>query len=149
MTYSCDVFQMSVNPTYSFGMTANTLKLQKNQYTHTYGFNADAQLTLPFGLSLSTDLSFDRSTGFTNDSWLWNAEASYSILRDKSLTFSVRAYDLLGMKKNVSRSISANQIVDSRYNDLTRYVMFSVSYTFNTMKNKKRTQEMPGGGRPF
>lgn len=76
----------------------------------------------------------------------------------------MRAYDLLGMKKNVSRSISANQIVDSRYNDLTRYVMFSVSYTFNTMKNKKRTQEMPadfdghpgpppgregrGGGRP-
>ena len=49
------------------------------------------------------------------------------------------------MKKNVSRSISANQIVDSRYNDLTRYVMFSVSYTFNTMKNKKRAQEMPAG----
>ena len=149
VTYSCDVFQMSVNPTYSFGMTTNTLKQQKNQYTHTYGFNADAQLTLPFGLSLSTDLSFDRSTGYTagfdNDSWLWNAQASYSILKDKSLTFTVRAYDLLGMKKNVSRSISANQIVDSRYNDLTRYVMFSVSYTFNTMKNKKRAQEMPAG----
>lgn len=162
ITFQCDVFQMSVNPTYSFGMTTNTLRDQKNRYTNTYGFYTDATLTLPFGLSVGTDLSFDRSTGFSagfdNDSWLWNASISYSTLRDKSLTFTVRGYDLLQMKKNVSRSISANQIVDSRYNDLTRYVMFSVSYTFNTMKNRKRGGELgpdgpgrfgppPGGGR--
>lgn len=163
ITFQCDVFQMSVNPTYSFGMTTNTLKDQRNRYTNTYGFFTDATLTLPFGLNVGTDLSFDRSTGysagFDNDSWLWNASVSYSTLRDKSLTFTVRAYDLLQMKKNVSRSISANQIVDSRYNDLTRYVMFSVSYTFNTMKNRKRNNgdlgpdgpgrfgPPPGGGR--
>lgn len=163
ITFQCDVFQMSVNPTYSFGMTTNTLKDQRNRYTNTYGFFTDATLTLPFGLNVGTDLSFDRSTGysagFDNDSWLWNASISYSTLRDKSLTFTVRAYDLLQMKKNVSRSISANQIVDSRYNDLTRYVMFSVSYTFNTMKNRKRNNgdlgpdgpgrfgPPPGGGR--
>lgn len=163
ITFQCDVFQMSVNPTYSFGMTTNTLKDQRNRYTNTYGFFTDATLTLPFGLNVGTDLSFDRSTGysagFDNDSWLWNASVSYSTLRDKSLAFTVRAYDLLQMKKNVSRSISANQIVDSRYNDLTRYVMFSVSYTFNTMKNRKRNNgdlgpdgpgrfgPPPGGGR--
>lgn len=109
---------------------------------------------MPFGLTVGTDLSFDRSTGysagFDNDSWLWNASVSYSTLKDKSLTFTVRAYDILQMKKNVSRSISANQIVDSRYNDLTRYVMFSVSYTFNTMKNRKRSGELgPDGPEGF
>lgn len=154
VTFNCDVFQMTVNPTYSFGMTTNTLPDQKNRYTHTYGFFTDATLTLPFGLTVGTDLSFDRSTGysagFDNDSWLWNASVSYSTLKDKSLTFTVRAYDMLQMKKNVSRSISANQIVDSRYNDLTRYVMFSVSYTFNTMKNRKRSGELgPDGPEGF
>lgn len=142
LTFSCDVFQMSANPTYSFSMADFTLPNQKTQITHSYGFRADAALYLPFGLQVNTDLSFDKtsgySAGFNSATWLWNAQISYSVLKDKSLTFSVRAYDLLGQNKNISRSVSANQIVDSRYNDLTRYVMFGVSYTFNTMKNKAR-----------
>lgn len=153
ITFTCDVFQMSVNPQYSFNMATNSLPQQKNQYTHAYGFNTDASVYLPFGLQLNTDLSFDKtsgySTGFNSTSWLWNAQISYSFLRDKSLTLSVRAYDILAQKKNISRSVSANQIVDSRYNDLTRYVMFGISYTFNTLKNKKRPENddfmHPGG----
>ena len=142
MTFSCDVFQMSVNPTYSFNMATNSLPQQRNQYTHTYGFTTDASLYLPFGLNVSTDLAFDKSTGysrgFNTSSWLWNAQISYSVLKDKSLTFSVRAYDLLGEKKNISRSISANMITDNRYNDLTRYVMFGISWKFNTVKRQAR-----------
>ena len=142
MTFSCDVFQMSVNPTYSFNMATNSLPQQRNQYTHTYGFTTDASLYLPFGLNITTDLAFDKSTGysrgFNTSSWLWNAQISYSVLKDKSLTFSVRAYDLLGEKKNISRSVSANMITDSRYNDLTRYVMFGVSWKFNTVKKAAR-----------
>lgn len=157
LTFTCDVFQMSVNPEYSFNMATNSLPQQLNQYTHSYGFRTDAALYLPFGLELTTDLNFDKSTGysagFNTTSWLWNAQLSYSILRDKNLTFSVRAYDLLGQKKNISRSITANQITDNRYNDLTRYVMFGVTYTFNTLKNKARKNQgqgdfdHPGGGR--
>ncbi|MDE6682970.1 MAG: outer membrane beta-barrel family protein, partial [Muribaculaceae bacterium] len=118
-----------------------------NQYTHTYGFTTDALLYLPFGLNISTDLAFDKSTGFSRgfntSSWLWNAQISYSVLKDKSLTFSVRAYDILGEKKNISRSVSANMITDSRYNDLTRYVMFGISWKFNTVK--KAVQYKPAG----
>lgn len=150
LTFSSDVFQMTLRPTYSFGMTHNTLESQDNRYTNTYGFYTDASLYLPFGLTLTTDLRYDKSTGFSqgfdNDSWLWNAQLSYSMLHDKSLTFSVRAYDILAMKNNVTRSISANQIIDSRTNDLTRYVMFGVSYTFNTMKNRKPNGNPPGMG---
>lgn len=140
ITFTADVFQMSVNPTYSFNMATNTLANQANQYTHTYGFDTDVSLYLPFGLNFNTDLSFDKSTGysrgFNTASWIWNAQLSYSVLRDKSLTFSVRAYDLLGEKKNISRTISASQITDSRYNDLTRYVMFGISWRFNTVKKQ-------------
>ncbi len=146
MTFTSDIFQMSVNPTYSFNMATNTLPQQQNRYTHAYGFQTDAALYLPFGLNITTDLHFDKTTGysagFNSTSWLWNAEASYSFLRDKCLTLSVRAYDILAQKKNISRSVSANQITDNRYNDLTRYVMFGITYTFNTLKNKaRRAQE--------
>ena len=70
------------------------------------------------------------------------------MLRDKSLTFSVRAYDILGQNKNVARSVSANTIVDSRYNDLTRYVMVGVTWKFNTLKKKKQEGDMPFGDMP-
>lgn len=151
MTFSCDVFQMSVRPTYSFNMATNTLATQPNRYTHTYGFRSDATLTLPFGLQFSTDLAFNKSTGysvgFNSTTWIWNAQLSYSVLRDKSLTFSVRAYDLLGQNNNITRTVSAGQIVDARYNNLTRYVMFGVSWQFNTMKSKK-TSSAPDGPIP-
>lgn len=156
ITFSCDVFQMTVNPTYSFGQTTNTLPRQKDRLTHSYGFRSDASLDLPFGVQFNTDLAFSNSSGysqgFDSKQWLWNAELSYSVLSDRSLTFSVRAYDLLGQKKNISRSIGANTIVDSEFNDLTRYVMFGVSWTFNTLKKKGKGPDgetdmwMPGGG---
>lgn len=146
MTFSSDIFQMTVNPTYSFQMATSTLQRQGNRYTHSYGFDADASLYLPFGLEVSTDLSFAKSTGysqgFDNTQWLWNAQLSYSVLKDKSLTLSVRAYDLLGQKKNVSRSVSANMITDNEYNDLSRYVMFGVIWKFNTL-TKKVAANMP------
>ncbi|MDE6772059.1 MAG: outer membrane beta-barrel family protein, partial [Muribaculaceae bacterium] len=75
---------------------------------------------------------------FDSKQWLWNAELSYSFLSDKSLTFSVRAYDLLGQKQNISRSVGANTIIDSEFNDLTRYVMFGLTWNFNTLRKKNK-----------
>lgn len=162
ITFSCDVFQMSVNPTYSYGQVTNTLPKQQNRITHSYGFRSDASLYLPFGLQFNTDIHFSNSTGysagFDSKQWLWNAEISYSFLSDKSLTFSVRAYDLLGQKQNISRSVGANTIVDSEFNDLTRYVMFGLTWNFNTLRKKNKGPDGesdmmmgPGGhgGRPM
>ncbi|MDE5886138.1 MAG: TonB-dependent receptor [Muribaculaceae bacterium] len=140
LTFSSDIFQMSLNPTYSFGNVTNSLPDQPDRQTHSYGFNSDISVFLPFGLELTTDLAFSNSTGyssgFNSKQWLWNAQISYSFLKSKELTFSVRAYDLLGQKKNISRSVGANSIVDSWFNDLTRYVMFGLTWNFNTLSKK-------------
>ena len=154
LTFSCDVFQMSVNPSYSFGNITNSLPEQDNRQTHSYGFNSDISVYLPFGLELTTDLSFSNSTGysagFNSKQWLWNAQLSYSFLRNRQLTVSVRAYDILGEKKNISRSVGANSIIDSWYNDLTRYVMFGLTWNFNTLSKKGKgpdgESEMRGPG---
>lgn len=154
VTYSNDVFQMTVNPTYSYSLATNTLSQQPDRSTHTYGFTADANLALPFGLTLSTDIDFSSASGyqsgFNTTQWLWNAELSYSLLRDRSLTLSVRASDILGQQKSVSRSVSANMISDSETNNLGRYIMFGITWKFNTLgKSGKSTvnpQEMPDDG---
>ena len=145
LTFSTDNLQASLNPTYSFGMATNSLAAQTNRYTHAYGFRAEGQLNLPFGLEIATDLDFSKSTGyssgFNTTQWLWNAQLSYSILKDRSLTFSVNAYDILGDRKNVSRNVTANLITDSEYNDLTRYVMVGISWRFNSMSRKVSARE--------
>lgn len=142
ITFSSDIFQASINPNYSFSTIKNSLPDQKDRTTHSYGFSADASLFLPFGLDLTTDLNFASNSGYSSGynlkQWLWNAQLSYSFLKDKSLTFSVKAYDILHQKKNISRSVSANSIVDTEYNDLTRYVMFSLTWTFNSLSKKNK-----------
>lgn len=142
LTFSSNIFQISVNPNYSFNTIHNSLPKQVNRKTHSYGFYSDASLYLPFGLDITTDLNFASNSGYTNgyniNQWLWNAQISYSFLRDKSLTLSAKAYDILHQKKNISRSVSDNAIVDTEYNDLTRYVLFSLTWTFNSLSKKNK-----------
>ena len=142
ITFSSDIFQISLNPNYSLSNIHNSLPDQANRRTQSYGFSADASLYLPFGLDLTTDLNFAANSGYTQgyniNQWLWNAQLSYSFLSDKSLTFSVKAYDILHQKKNISRTMNASSIVDSEYNDLTRYVLFSLTWSFNSLKKKTK-----------
>ena len=53
-------------------------------------------------------------------------------------------------KKNISRTVNANYILDSEVNGLTRYGMISFTYKFTTFKSKKDQPQMnndfgPGG----
>lgn len=153
ITFSNDFMQISVNPSYSFGNISNTLPDQKGRRTHSYGFTSDLLFSLPFGVDFSTDFAFSDNTGlsagFDNRQWLWNAQVSYSFLSDKSLTLAVKGYDILGMKKNISRSVSASSIIDSQYNELTRYVMVSLTWSFNTIKKKQSSNDFnPEGDFP-
>lgn len=144
-----EIFQFTVRPAYRFQLSTNSLPDQANRTVHRYGVQSDLGLFLPFGLEITTDIDFTKTAGygagFNTNQWLWNAQIAYNTLKDKSLTFYVRAYDLLGQNKSISRSVSSSTITDSRVNALTRYVMFGVSWKFNTMKGKQ-PQGMMGRG---
>ncbi len=152
VTFSSDIFQFTLGPSYSFQLATATLQSQPNRKVHSYGFDADASLYLPFGLELTTDLSMAHNTGYTagynTNQWLWNAQLSYSLLRDKSLTLSLSVYDILQEKKNISRSVSSSAIIDSRVNDLTRYAMLSVTWKFNSFGSRKDIPKVDGDDRP-
>ena len=90
---------------------------------------------------LSSDINYSATsgyaTGFDTKTWMWNAAVSYQFLRDRSLSLTLRAYDLLGQCSAVQRNVTANYISDVRSNTLTRYVMASVTYKFNTFGKGK------------
>ncbi len=167
LTFSTEIVQISANPNYSWQLSTSTLANQPNQSTHSYGFNSDFTLTFPFGLQFDTNLNFSTtsglSAGYDSESWIWNATLQYTIPKAWGLSVFAEAHDLLGDTKNISRSVSSMSIVDSSYNNLSRYFVFGLSWQFNSLNWKKMAEKaaengalpMPGpggfggpGGRP-
>lgn len=128
--------ELSIRPNYSLQYVENTLKLSGNSTVHGYGATFYATYYTPFGLSINTDLAYSATSGYAQGydtkQWMWNANLAYSFLRNQSATVSLRVYDLLQQKSNISRNVTANYIDDSLYNSLTRYFMVSFTYKFNT-----------------
>jgi hypothetical protein len=52
----------------------------------------------------------------------------------------LKAYDILQQRKNISRTITANYILDREYNDLTRYLMLTVTWKFSTLGSSQKNQ---------
>lgn len=150
--------EFELRPRYSLQHTTNSLQSAGNMTVHNYGGTFSAYYYTPIGIILNSDLTYTAtsgySQGFDTKEWMWNASVSYQTLRDKSLTFSLKAYDLLQQRSNVSRTVTANYIDDIRYNDLTRYFMFTVSWKFNTFgkgnepANRNEWRGPGGPGRP-
>lgn len=139
-----DVIDIELRPTYTFQQTRNRLQAVNNSDIHNYGGRFDATYYTPFGLAIGTNLTYTEASGYSagydNSEWLWNAQLSYSMLKDKSLTVAVKAYDLLQQKKNVSRNVTGNYIEDREFNTITRYFMLTLSYSF-TKLGKGTTQK--------
>lgn len=149
-----EYIELEFRPRYNFQTVHNTIQTTANSNVHTYGGTFNATYSSPFGLVLSSDINYSATSGyasgFDTKTWMWNAAVSYQFLRDRSLSVTLRAYDLLGQRSSVSRNVTANYISDVRNNTLTRYVMASVTYKFNTFGKGKRPGDRddfdgPGG----
>jgi hypothetical protein len=150
LTFRSDLLEIQLRPNYNIQTTHNTVKTQNDLTVHRYGGMVNGNLTLPFGLSVNTDLNFSASKGYSDgydtEQWLWNAAVSYEFLKGRQASITARIYDILGQKKNISRSVTANYIQDSEYNTLTRYAMFTFAYRFNTFGSNS---DLPAGARNY
>ncbi len=147
--------ELSIRPSYSLRHVTNTLQMSGSNTVHSYGATLYGTYYTPFGLVLNTDLNYTGTSGYSagydTRQWMWNATISYQFMRNKAATISLKAYDLLQQKSNISRSITANYIDDQMFNSLTRYFMVSFAYKFNTFGNGKQPADRnarqfgPGG----
>lgn len=150
-----DYVEFMIRPRYNYQNTVNSVQKAANRSVHTYGGSFYGTYNIPIGIVISTDVNYSAtsgySSGFDTKTWMWNASLSYQFLHDRNMSVTLSAYDILGQRSNIRRNITASYIDDSRYNSLTRYVMLSLSYKFNTFgKNGRRNNaeewEGPGTG---
>lgn len=158
-----DNIELELRPSYRLQNTANSVQKNANSTVHSYGGTFYGTYYTPFGLVLGTDLNYTATSGYSKGyntrTWMWNASIAYQFLRDRAATVTLRAYDLLGQRSNVQRTNTGNYFDDVRYNSLTRYVMVSFSYKFNTFGKGQEPADRnrrdfgpgmpppPGGGR--
>lgn len=162
LAFRPDDFEAELRPRYTLQTVHNTVQESGNRTVHSYGGNLYLSYTTPIGVVLNSDLSFTATrgyaTGFDENRWQWDASIAYEMLRDRSLTLSLKAYDILGQQSNIRRTTNANYIDDVRTNSLGRYVMVTLSYKFNTFGKGNMPQDRneyrfgpggpPPGGRP-
>ena len=145
IAYRTDVFDLEMRPRYGFQNTTNTVQKSSNRDIHTWGGMFDGTYSAPFGLVISTDLSYTTTSGYSDgynsDQWRWNGSIAYQFLRDKQAAVTISVYDILGQQKNVFRNVTANYIEDAIYNNLGRYGMVTFTYRFNTFKKGEMPEE--------
>ena len=150
LAYRTDLIDFELRPYYNLQMTRNSIQQNSDRNVHSYGARFDANYYAPFGLVLGSDFSYGNtsgySEGFDNEQWLWNASISYQFLRNRQATITLKAYDLLQQKQNISRSVTANYIQDREFNTVTRYFMLSFSYKFQSFANGSSEKDFDYGG---
>lgn len=143
----------NVNYSYSYNDINPDAKL--NTWSFSYG--GSMQITLPWGMQLSTDLHNRSRRGYNDASLntnelIWNAQIAQSFLRGKNLTVMLQFYDILKNQSNLTRTVNEMMRRDSEYNSINSYAMLRVSYRFQMMGGKAAREQMgpPGGpgGRP-
>ncbi len=151
-SYRNDWLELEPGGSLRYSVAKNDLMPNSNQeiWQFSYGMNANVQM--PWGMTLATDLNMNSRRGYTDASantneLIWNVQLSQSLLKGKPLTFTLQFYDILREQSNLSRSISAMQRSDTEYNSITSYVMLHVIYKFNLFGSKDARREMKRGER--
>jgi hypothetical protein len=152
-SYRNDWLEVSLDGSFTYQHATNKLQSSSNLNTWTFSYGPSVNLTLPWGMSLATDIHENSRRGYNDNSMntnelVWNAQLSQGFLTGKPLTVSVQFYDILHQQSNFSRVLDAMQRSDTEYNSINSYAMLHVIYRMNLFGNKQARQQMRRNGRP-
>lgn len=153
MGYRNNWLEVNLNGTLNYNHARNKLQASSNMNTWQFSYGPGITATMPWGMSLSTDLSQSSRRGYSDQSMntnelVWNAQLSQGFLRGKPLTVMIQFYDLLHQQSTLSRALTAMARTDTEYNSINSYAMLHVIYRLNIIGGKQARETMRYGGRP-
>jgi hypothetical protein len=128
------------NPT---GSTLSTLQnSSSNSWTFSHNINIDITKTLILKYDIDYTINTGLASSVTKNLAIMNASLEKQLFKKKNGVIKIAAYDLFKQNSNISRNVSANSIIDTRTNRLTRY--FLASFTYRLQKFMGQAQSGPG-----
>lgn len=138
--YRNDWFEFGVNGSIDYSVERSKLRPENNQEPYTFSYGALTNITMPWKMTLSTNLTNQSRRGYTDSSMnrnelIWNAQLSQSLLKGAA-TISFEMYDILKQQSNISRSLTADARSVSSYNGINSYCMLHFIYRLNVFGGK-------------
>lgn len=144
--YRTTWFDAGIHGRVNYQHARASLQENANMDTWNYSYGADLNFNLPWGMSLSTDISMSSRRGYAaasmnTDEILWNAQISQSFLRNRAATLSLQFYDILHEQSNVSRTLNAMQRSDTWTNAINSYFLVHFIYRLNIFGGSKAKKD--------
>ena len=143
-------FEANVKGSIRYNHSRSTSSSASDLDTYIFSYGGEAVWKLPWRMALSTDIQMRSRRGYADanmntDQLLWNVQLSQPFLKQRNLILTVRAYDLLNQRDEVSRRITESARTDSRSEMVHQYVVCSLMYKFGKFGGKKKEDKKKDG----
>lgn len=131
----------------SYSKAGGNTNLQNDQYS-SWAITSNSSINVRKSWVLRYDFDYTLNNGLagglgTNVA-IMNASIEKQLFKKKTGILRFQAFDLFNQNSNISRSVNATSIIDSRTNRLNRY--FMLSFTFRLQKFSGRQSQTKGPG---
>ena len=152
-SYRNSWFEFSLNGSIEYTAERSKLRPENNQNPYTFSYGASTNITLPWQMTLSTNITNQSRRGYNDASYnnnelIWNAQIAQNLLKGAA-TISFEMYDILKQQSNVSRSLSADMPSVTEYNSINSYCMVHFIYRLNIFGSKGARDKMMNNRRGF
>lgn len=128
-------FELDLGARYSNQTTQYSLRPEQNYNFGSWVLTSNSRADLPGGIIFRYDLqhviNIGLASGVNGNVTLLNGSLEKTVFKKKNGFIRLSGFDILNQNKNISRSVSANFITDTRVNRLTRYFMLTFTYRLN------------------
>ena len=153
-TYRNNWLEFGLNGSFSYTIEKDKLTPANNQESYNFSYGASTTVSMPWNMSLSTNIANQSRRGYSDSSMnrnelIWNAQLSQTFLKGAA-TISFEMYDILQRQTNISRSLTSSGRSVYEYNGVNSYCMLHFIYRLNIFGGKAgRNNKMQGGPRRF
>ena len=131
----------SLNDVHYKNKTGKPLTTLQNTSSNAWTFSSNMNLNITKTLVLKYDVDYTINSGLassvTQNQVIMNASLEKQLFKKKNGILKIEAFDLFKQNSNINRSVTANQIIDSRTNRLTRYFIASFTYRLQKFVGQK------------
>ncbi|MDP1810900.1 MAG: outer membrane beta-barrel family protein [Sediminibacterium sp.] len=139
-------FDMNLSASSTYTIARNSLQTAQNLNYYTQVLSAELTYYDTKGWIVSGEFDYtyngNRSAGYNTSVPLWSPSIAKQFLKNKAGEIRLSCFDLLNQNVSVTRTVSTNQVIDTKTNTLTRY--FMLTFTYNLRNFAGQQQRMPG-----
>jgi hypothetical protein len=81
------------------------------------------------------------SRSYNQHYFVWNASLGKKFLKKQAAEIRIGVYDILDQNNNISRTVTASSITDTRTNAFQRYFLILLKYTLKSKNGQQPAQQ--------